>query len=129
MFKAIIITFFVTVSLCGVMFLAFGRSDYTEIRGIADSISEEQRKSKQAIGYVRDRLDAVTSTASRIADRSESIADDSDSADRGVKAIGKGLGKVNETVDGIELRHREIIRLIGQNRDLDYEFRRLLEGD
>ena len=129
MFKGIVITFFVTLSLCGVMYLAFGRSDYTEIRRLTDSISNEQRKAQQAIGYVRDRLDAVTSTATGIADRSESITADSDEADRRVKAIGSGLSQINETVNGIEHRHKEIIRVIGQNRDLDYEFRRLLERD
>ena len=125
--QKIAVTFLVTVFLCGLASFLIGRPNYKEVKGLADTISTEHRKAESAISSIRDRLDGLTETASTIATRSQTIADRSGSAAGRIEEVRGGLEKVKTTVDRIEYRHRQTVGIISQNRDLDFEFRRLLK--
>ncbi len=123
-FMGVLVT---AIILCSAYFFYF-RPDYQDLRGLAAGISEEHREAERTINTVRDRLDGLADTSTSIATRGERLESGSISANNRVAVIETGLEKTNTTIDRIEYRHRETVRIIGSNRDLDYRFREIIKG-
>ena len=113
--------------ICGCLYFFIGRPDYKELRGLADGISKEHREAERTISTVRDRLNGLADTSTSIETRGERIESGSLSASSRVAVIETGLEKTNTTIDRIEYRHRETVRIIGSNRDLDFRFREVIK--
>lgn len=127
MFKGIVYGVLIGFILTGTGWYFIGQTNLDVIRRDTERISREYGEAQQTFSSIRNRSDGLTETAARIADSSGRIEDGSLSADSRVKEIETGLNTATGSVNRIELRHRETIRIIGSNRDLDYEFRRLID--
>lgn len=116
------------IAITSAAFFFIGRDDSAELRELSEQVSRDHREAKSNLAAVRGRVDGLTDTVTRITERADGIAERSHGADRNVSTLETGLNTVKERIDTIELRNRESISLIGELRDIDYEFRRFIES-
>ncbi len=127
MLKSFIVGMLSSILICAVVFFFFGRTDFQRFKNITISLSEEHRKAEQSINSIRTRLDGITGTASTITTTSNRITEHSTDADQRITTIGVGLKTADTTIERLEQRHKSIIKLIGTNRDLDFDFRKIIK--
>ena len=127
MYKTIFYTVLVTVAICGTAYFYIGRTDYTELRDIADGIQRSNKEAQCSIGEITGRLDGLNDTSARITERSNNLTEGSQRADIGVTTIKAGLGEANDSIERIERRNIKVIRILGSLNDTNYEFRKLIK--
>ncbi len=119
----------ITLIVCGAAYFYFGRTDYKELRGIADGIQRSNKEAQRSVSEITSRLDGINGTSARIAERSSNLTEGSQRADLGVTKIKTGLREANDAIARIERRNIEIIRLVRDLGDSNYEFRKFIKSN